>query len=517
MSHHRSLALSLLLAAAPAAAQTGTPPAGPSPAVPAMSAEAREALGIASDAVAAEYAAASAEALAFRLDAADAAFAALGERAPDSPVGAFGRETVALWRSLVTEDDDHFDRFYALNDSVTALAERAGDAPGAPLVVAAAKLHRAFAFGRQERYTRAANSFREACGRFGELDGPDAWFGQGICEVAAGAIPRKYRWLARLVGFRGTVSGGLAKLEYAADGDGAFAVEAAIALAATDASLNEFQAGGVDRLVASAEARPASPILDYVAAYLLMIDRRAAEAEVLIRRAIDGLGAEGVEPVPFVDAHLGLILFRQHRFEEAAELLERFVRSYRGRALVSHSTLHAGLAYELTGDRRRAEALYRRVRASRDYDSDLSAAREAERRLDHPLTATDRALVLGGAAFDAGRYDEAVRFLQPVVTDRDLPAADRAEAAYRTGRARQAQEDWDDALRHFQLAIDRPGDPLAKWGPWSLYHAGEVHEATGDLDAAAARYQQVLENETEFDYHKSLEQRTRAALERIGR
>lgn len=133
------------------------------------------------------------------------------------------------------------------------------------------------------------------------------------------------------------------------------------------------------------------------------------------------------------------------------------------------------------------------------------------------MTATDRALLIGGAAYDAGDYDEAVRVLQPIVTGSDLPEEGRAEAAYRTGRARQAQETWDDAIRHFRLAADRPGDALAKWGPWSVYHLGEVHEATGDLDASEARYREVLGNETEFDYHKSLEQRTRAALERIGR
>ena len=517
----RLVALALLAAAlgAPSAAQTGRPAApleAPADA-PALSAEARAALGLASDDAADRYARAYAEALAFRLDAADAAFADLGRAHPALPAGALGRETVALWRALVTEDDADFDRFYALNDSVTALAERAGAAPGAALVEATAKLHRALAFGRQERYTRAGNSFREACGRFRDLDGPDAWFGQGVCEVAAGAVPRKYRFLARLLGFRGSVAGGLAKLANAAEGDGALALDAVVGLAIADATLNERRAGSVDRLAAFADARAGSPILAYLAGYHLLLDRRADEAEAALRRAADGLDGAGVQAVPFVRAHLGLALFRQHEFAEAAALLEEYARTFRGRALVAQSTLHAALAYELEGDRRRAEALYRRVRAARDYDADLSAAREAGQRLGAPLTAADRALVLGGAAYDAGRYAEAVALLQPVVTDGGLPEASRAEAAYRTGRALQAQERWADALRHFQLAVDRPGDPLAKWGPWSLYHQGEVYEATGDLDEAAARYRRVLENEAEFDYHKSLEQRTRAALERVGR
>ncbi|WP_420457494.1 tetratricopeptide repeat protein [Rubrivirga sp.] len=507
----------LLVALSFCAAASAQPAPGGGERPEPLSPEAREALGLATDAGAALYAQAYDDALAFRLDAARDGFRRLGETEPASPASAVGLENVALWRALVTEDDAAFDRFYALNDSLTAVAEGLGDAPGARLSVAAAKLHRALAFGRQERYARAGNSFREACGLFSDLDGPDALFGQGVCEVAAGSVPRKYRWLARLFGFRGTVAGGLDKLDRAARAGGALTVDATVGFAIADATLNERRGGSVDRMVALAEARPSSPVLAYLAGYHLLLDRRAAEAVAALRRAESAQAADGVEPVPFVDAHLGLALFRQRQFEQAAPLLERYARTFRGRALVAQSTLHAGLAYELTGDRRRAESLYRRVRAERDYDADLSAEREAERRLDAPLTDADRALLVGGAAYDAGDYDDAVRALQPVVTDGSLPAEARAEAAYRTGRARQAQERWDDALRHFQLAADRPGDPLAKWGPWAVYHIGEVHEATGDLDAAERQYRAVLDDETEFDYHKSLEQRTRAALERIGR
>ena len=500
------LALLLSVWAVPALAQ----------ATPGLSDAARQSLGITTDAGAGLYAQAYAHALDFRLDDARRGFRQLAQAEP-GPAAVYGLESTALWRALMTEADDDFDRFYALNDSLQGVVGRMDDAPGARLVAATGSLHRALAFGRQERYARAGNAFRDACGQFRDLDGPDADFGRGVCEVAAGAVPRKYRWLARLFGFTGSVAGGLERLDRAARADGALAVDAAVAFAVSDATLNERRAGSVDRLVAVADARPDSPILGYLAGYHLLLDRRAAQAEAALRRADDAQRQPGVTAVPFVQAHLGFALFRQRRFEQAAPMLEAYARTFRGRALVAQSTLDAGIAYEMTGDRAQAERLYRRVRASRDYDSDLSAAREAERRLAAPMTEAERALVRGGAAYDAGDYDRAVRELQPVVTGSDLPPVVRAEAAYRTGRARQAQEDWPDALRHFQLATDRPGDPLAKWGPWSVYHTGEVHEAQGDLDLAEASYRAVLDNEDEFDYHKALEQRTRAALERIGR
>ncbi len=482
---------------------------------PEMSALARASLGIETDAGAQRYARAHALALDFRLADAEAGFRALAA-IESGPASAYGLESAALWRALMTEDDADFDRFYALNDSLADVTARLGDAPGARLVAATGSLHRALAFGRQERYARAGNAFRDACGQFSGLDGPDADFGRGVCEVAAGSVPRTYRWLARLFGFSGTVTGGLARLDRAALADGALAVDAAVAFAISDATLNERRAGSVDRLVAVAEAHPASPILGYLAGYHLLVDRRADEAEAALRRAQTAQSDARVTDVPFLQAHLGFALFRQRQFAQAAPLLEGYAQTYRGRALVAQSTLDAGIAYEMTGDRARAERLYRRVRAKRDYDSDLSAAREAERRLSQPMTEADRALVLGGAAFDAGDYDDAVRILQPIVTGADLAPDVRAEAAYRTGRARQAQENWPDARRHFQLAVDRPGDPLAKWGPWSMYHLAEVHEAQGDLDRARDQYRRVLDNEAEFDYHKALEQRTRAALERIG-
>ena len=489
------------------------------PGATALAAPERAALGIATDAGARLYAEGRADALAFRLDDARAAFGRLGAAEPGSPAGAYGLETVALWRALVAEDDAALDRFYALNDSLADVADDLAS-PAGRLAAATARLHRALALGRQERYARAGLAFRDACGRFrdlGDAVGPDADFGRGVCEVAAGAVPRKYRFLARLFGFSGNVAGGIDRLDRAGRGGGALAAEAVIGLAVSDATLNERRAGSVAKLEALADAHPDSPLVAYLEGYLLLLDRRAEDAEVALRRARGLLDQPGTAPIPLVDANLGFALFRQDRFEEAAPLLEDFARTYRGQSLVAQATLLAGLAAEMTGDRRRAEALYRRVRAARDYDSDLSAVREAKRRLEAPMTASERALLLGQNAYDAGRYAAAVRVLQPVVTGRELPDVDRAEAAYRTGRAYQATERWADAVRHFRLAVDNPGDPLAKWGPWSLYHIGEVYEAEGRDAEAREAYEAVLDNEDEFDYYKALEQRTRTALERLDR
>ena len=462
------------------------------------------------------YAEGRAAAFDFRMDDARRAFRALGELEPDSPAAAYGAESAALWQAIVMERDPYASRFFALNDSLKGVLDALPASPEVEALKAQSGLHRALLYGRQERYSKAGLAFRGACSRFGGLVGtegapPSVLFGDGLCQTVAGSVPRGYRWLARLLGFTGTVQGGLDQLTAAADAGGPEAAEAAFVLAIVDHTLNEGRRDALGRLAGV----DAGAIGDYLHGYLLMLDRDARGAEARLRAAAQALGAPGAEALPFVDAHLGMTLFRLNRFDEAAPLLERFVRSYRGRALVAQSTLLAGLAHEMTGDRVRAVALYRNVRALRDYDSDLSAERDAQARIQAPLSPAERTLLRGRNQFDAGDYADAIGTLQPVLTDPDLPRVGRAEAAYRSGRAYQALDRSEEALRHFQLARDRPGDPLAKWGPWSEYHIGEVHEAAGDTDLARAAYRRVLSNEAEFDYHKALEQRTRTALERL--
>ena len=505
----RHLILLVALATAPALAQ---------PMAPASDASA-PLFGLETEQGAALYAAAEAATIDFRLADARDLYRQLGALEPASPAAAYGLQTAALSQALLMEREPYLGRFYVLNDSLAALADALPDSPEAEVLRATARLHRALAYGRQERYTQAGRAFRSACGRFKKLyrtsiPHPEAAFGDGLCQLVAGSIPREYRWLGKLLGFTGTVQDGLAALEQAAAG-GPFELQAAATFAIADASLNERRADAQSRFSVIAARYPASPLAGYIEGFLALSDRRATEAEVALRRALEALEQPGVESVPFVQASLGLALFRLDRFEEAGELLDDFVRSYRGKALVAQSTLLSGLAWEMSGDRPRAEATYRRVRALRDYDSDESAVRDAAERLEAPMTASQRTLLLGANAFDSGRYPRAVEVLQPVVTDSGLPQEERAEAAYRTGRAYQALEDWDRALAHFRLAADRPGDPLAKWGPWSLYHMGEVHEEQGEFALARDAYEEALDNEEAFDYRKSLEQRARAALERL--
>src|SRR5690606_38486379 len=186
----------------------------------------------------------------------------------------------------------------------------------------------------------------------------------------------------------------------------------------------------------------------YLYAFLLLDARRAEAAEAVLRDALRLQEPDAVTDIPYIDFYLGEALFRQNRFEEAIPFLERYTRSYRGSALIAQGYLYTGLAYEMTGDRDRAEAAYRRIRSDHDYDADEAAQRRAEQLLERPLTETERTLLLGQNLYDGGRDREAITTLQPVLTSSSVEDVQRAEAAYRSGRAYQSLQNWDEALRH---------------------------------------------------------------------
>lgn len=458
--------------------------------------------------------------VAFRLDEAERTFERLARAEPQSGAAARHLAAIALWRAIAMETDAHYEVFFARSDALLQALRRAEPGPWVHLFRGETELHRAAVHARRQEYARAARAMRRAYGHFSRnaRDHPDFYesrWGMGVAYAAVGAVPGGLRWLLGLFGFRGTVSGGLAEIEASMQRSRFYREEAALYYGLLDASLNESRRGGLRHLHAVQARYPDSPLALYLQGFAYLSQRRAAEAERALARARLLEGQEGVHPIPHIDFRLGVATFRQNRFDDAIGHFERFLARFQGMSDRGRAALHAGLAHEMLDDRASALRYYRLVLAMPERAAGAPARRAAEARLAVALTPRQRDLLLGRNAFDGGRYAEALTAVQRVLNDFDAPAVERAEAAYRAGRAHQALGQWDEALRHFQFAVANPGDPLAKWGPWAQFFIGEVHAARGDRPAARQAYQRALAHHEPFEYHRSLEQRARAALEQL--
>jgi len=461
-----------------------------------------------------------AEMIAFRLDDAEATFERLAAVESGQPAALLHLSKIALWRGMIMEQEDLYDRFFDRSDRLLAVIDGMPESAWRTHFRAEIELYRALIHAKKTEYTRAAFALRQAYNHFerNAEEHPtfyESSWGMGLCHAVVGLVPSSFRWVLKLMGFSGTVQQGLREMERSAQHSTYYREEAGIVFALTDLIVNEAKEGGMRYVVDLQAEHPESPLVNYILGFALLDERKADEAEVALRRADRLLQQPGVYPMPYVDYYLGDALFRQNRFADAARHFERYVRSFPGEALLAQAYLHLGLAREMAGDRAGAIEAYRQIEVREDYDSDADALREAQERIAAPLAGHERTLLLGRNAFDGGRYREAVETLQPVLGDPDAPTAMRAEAAYRSGRAFHALGEWTDALRHYRVAVSNPGDERAKWGPWSQYYIGEVFEAQGQEDAARRAYERALAYDEPFAYHKALEQRTKAALGRL--
>ncbi|MEL7168533.1 MAG: tetratricopeptide repeat protein [Bacteroidota bacterium] len=475
---------------------------------------------VATDEGAALLTAGRAHLLAFELDQAAAQFERLAELEPGGPAAYHHLATIALWRGLVTEDARHFDAFFDWSDRTETALDDAAASPWRGLIAAERELSRATAHLKLAQYTRAALAGRAAFRGFERLvrdhpDFHDAYKGLGLCHVAVGSVPKGYRWLAKLAGFDGTVQAGMDELERAATRSLTQQEEALVALAITDLTLNNNRRGGLRYMERLHARHPESALVNHLYGYALLKRRRAADAERHLRTALAAQERASVFPLHYSRYYLGDALYRQNRFADAAATFERYLADFGGEALRARAHLNAGLAREMNGQRDRALIHYRSIRSERDFDADAAALREAQRRIDAPLTTTERLLLRGGNAFDGGRYAEAVTTMQPLLAPGAASPVEYAEAAYRSGRAYHEDREPREALRHYAIAIANPGDALARWGPWSQFYTGEVHEQQGNHAEARAAYEAVLRYDEPFDYHRALEQRARAALDRL--
>lgn len=458
--------------------------------------------------------------LALRLDAAEQVFYALAAQPAAEPAARFHLAKIALWRGMILEQEPLYARFFERSDSLLAVLDQVPESAWRTHFRAEAELHRAIVHGKKAEYARAALALRQAYNHFERnVEQHPAFFesyvGMGLCHIVVGAVPKSFRWVLNLMGFGGTVAEGMREMKTAAEKSRYYREEAAVFFAFTDQVINESKEDGITYLATLHAQHPESPIVSYVYGLGLLNERRAEDAERVLRRAEAQLDVPGTHVMPYVTFYLADALFIQNDFEASARHFQRFLRTFPGQALVAQANLHAGLALEMSGRRDEALPYYERIRVRDDYDSDAAARREAEDRLAAPLTDDERTLLLGRNAFDGGRYREAIATLQPVLGDQRASPVERAEAAYRSGRAYHLLDEYREALRHYRFAVSRPGDPLAKWGPWSQFYVGEVHEAEGDHAAARAAYERALAYDQPFAYHKSLEQRAKAALSRL--
>jgi tetratricopeptide (TPR) repeat protein len=456
----------------------------------------------------------------FRLGEAEVTFRTLYARS-DGAVAAYHHLAAAsLFKALMTDRPVYYEEFFERADSMLQFLKQAPEGEWRTYLEAENHLQRAVVLAKQERLIRAALAARtaylksaQAIREYPEFYEP--YKGMGLLHLAIGSLPATYRNLLSFLGFPGEIEQGLQDLRVAAERSTYSREEGLLGLALADALLYSAPEQAESRLHTLYEQNAESPMIAFFYGFMLLKNRKASTAERVLARAAAKGRQQGYFYIDYVDYFLADALFRQSRFAEAEPYYRRYLSRHSGPALKAPAYLALGVALEMQGKREEAVQIYQQVESTRGFDDDAVAVREAERRLEHPITPTGRRLLLGASAFDAGQYETAETILHEVWNSGSATADERAETAYRLGRLYQVQRQWNEALHFFTVCTEVKGDPLARWAPWSRYYIGQIYAGQGNKEAARMAYEQALRYQGKFNYYQSLEQSARAGLKRL--
>ena len=334
----------------------------------------------------------------------------------------------------------------------------------------------------------------------------------GILHAIVGTIPDNYKWGVELLSaLEGDFELGRRELEeviaYAQTEDFVFEEEIYVLYAYLMLHLGQDDEAAWRVVNESSLDASRSPMATFIKANIAMRTNRNDEA---IRLLQDRPQGAGFYPFPYLDFMLGTARMRKLD-RNAAFSFQRFLKAYRGRNFIKEA--YQRLAWiALLEDRPADYAKYMELVKWKGYaivSSDESALQNAvsgER--PHPDLLRARML------FDGGYFQRA--YAQLVLLDPATLPSDRlrVEARYRTGRALQELQRYDEALRTYEQVIAEGAELPWYYACRAAVERGHIYEAMNLKVEARAAFERALAIKP--DEHKTgLHQLAKAGLGRV--
>ena len=457
-----------------------------------------------------------------RLGVADSLLAAPGLSLEERALVAFHRSYIPLIGVLLADGQENTDQFFKRSDFVRDLLDDAPDSPWFEWLSGEVELQRSLVWAKRGEYLRAGLAANSAYHHFNTAhsDGLDArleetYKGVGLMHLAIGTLPRRFRRLLRIFGYRGSLEEGLDELARAARRSTWNQEEALIVLATVDKYGFPSTLKAISIYEDLWDRYPGSPSIGFLFVDALIRDRQLERALEIGRESKRNTDLPAVTPVDYLDYYIGEALFRLDRCAEASESLQAYYQTHAGPSLKLTAALMIGQCRELAGDRIGAIAWYESITNSRGFAEEGAAVRKARTLASRPMLEVDKDLLRAANLFNAHRDDEALTMYSEILERETLTPTSFAEAAYGKARIYHESDNQEDALNWYQKTIDARSDPLAKWKPFSMLHMAEIYSEMGETAKALRVLKDLGRVKGAYDFRSSIENRSRLVRESL--
>lgn len=333
----------------------------------------------------------------------------------------------------------------------------------------------------------------------------------GPMQVAAGTIPSGYKWLAGILGIKGSVKDGMALMQQFLNSNDAMAK-----LFFNEASFYYcyilfYVQNQPEKVFQYLNQRKLDLVNNHLLAYMatnLALNQKKTEyaKNIILNR---NQSAEYLD-VAIWDFEMAYVKLHHLETGEAIQYFQRFFNRFKGKFYVKDAYEKLSWCYYLQGNIAAAENARKLIlqKGSLITDADKQAQKDAKSGV-WPNSILLKVRVLN----DGGYNSEALALLHgKSAADFDRPE-DKLEFAYRVGRIYDDTGRDEEAIKMYLSAIQLGRGRTEYYAARAALQIGWIYERQGKKDTALKYYTQCMDMK-DHDYKDSLDQKAKAGIAR---
>lgn len=331
----------------------------------------------------------------------------------------------------------------------------------------------------------------------------------GTLETMIGTIPQGYKWIASLLGVKGSVTNGMKSVKQFMNSQ-----DATARLFAHDANflypyLLFYMENKKDEALAFIQQRKLdvenNHLYTWMTSNLALNHKQSAYAREVIQQR--NPSSEYLK-LPMWDFELGYAYLYHLETGNAIQHFERFLTQFKGNFYLKDIYQKLSWCYYLEGNMVAAEKTRQLVisKGNTQSDADKNALKEAKsKQWPNPVLLKARLLN------DGGYHRESLAVLHGK-TENDFPdPGEKLEFVYRVARIYDDLQRTDDAIKAYQAAIKMGQSRKEYFGARAALQLGQLYEQRGQKALAIQYYQQCIDMQG-HEYKNSLDQRAKSGI-----
>ena len=333
----------------------------------------------------------------------------------------------------------------------------------------------------------------------------------GCLQAVAGTIPKGYKWIAGLLGIKGSVTEGMNSVRTFINSNDAWSKLYFNEAAFIYPYLMFYIENKKTEALAFTQQKKLDLVNNHLHAYMtanLAINNQQSEyaKNIILNRSPS---AEYLR-TGIWDFELGFTKLNHLETEEAARYFENFVGSFKGRFYLKDAYQKLSWCYYLQGNMARAEEARKNIlkKGATDSDADKKALKDAKSG-QWPNVLLLKARLLN----DGGYHNEAAALLHGKTEDDFSKEEEKLEFSYRVARIYDDLGRTDEAIHTYLIAIRLGQSRREYYAARAALQIGQIYERRGQKTVAISYYQKCLDMD-DHDYKDSLDQRAKSGIAR---